>query len=270
VPVSKRIEVGCCPISIVSVLVLGLAVFGCSNSSGGGEGGAAGGGGEGGAGGLATSMLRVVHLAIGVPEIDAARLDFTVVDEGSFNDIAFGRASQRATLPAGMHELNVTEPGGGAPLGSVSWELEPEIQYTVVAYRNSGASSMTDLIVFDEGTDGLEVDSGRVLVGHGADDSTWATVDIVDADASEVLAADLALGGQTEPIDLVAGQHQLGFSVSSPPPTIDEGPFTIDVSADVTSVLIVVDGDLVDASVDATVYVLEPDTMGMIPAIPLE
>ena len=271
-PRRQRIEVGPRVVSSLSIAVLGLVLFGCSSSSGGGGGTAAGGGagGETGAGGMVPSTVRVAHLAVAVPEVDAARLDFTVVDQGSFNDIAFGRASGRATLAAGMHRVEATEPGSGSPLASVTWELEPEGRYTVVAYRNSGEAASTGLVVFDEGTEGLEVDHGRVVIGHGVDDSTWATVAVVDSDASEVLATGLVLGGQTVPIDLVAGPHELGFSVSSVPPMIDEGPFPVDVSTGETTVLIVVDGDFVDASVDATVYILEPDTAGMIPAIPLE
>lgn len=265
-PERQRIGVGPRAVWSLSIAVLGLVVFGCASSSGGGGGA----GGEAGAGGIAPSILRVAHLAVAVPEADAARLDFTVVDQGSFNDIAFGRASGRATLAAGTHRVDATEPGGGPPLASVTWELEPEGRYTVVAYRNSGEAISTGLIVFDEGTEGLEAGRGRIVIGHGADDSTWATVDVVDSDASEVLATGLVLGGQTAPIDLAAGPRELGFSVSSVPPVIDEGPFPVDVSTGETTVLLVVDGDLVDASVDATVYILEPNTTGMIPAIPLE
>lgn len=267
----KWMKDGCTPISILLVLVIGLTSFGCNSLEAGGDTGGVGGGpgGAGGAGGVATAMLRVVHLAVGVPEVDATRLDFTVVDEGSFNGIAFGRASQPATLPSGMHSLDVTEPGGGQLLASVTWELEADGRYTVVAYRDSSESTTTGLMLFDGSADGLAIGSGRVLMGHGADDSTWAMVDVVDSDANEVLAAGLVLGSQTEAIDLAAGEHELGFSVASPPPAIDKGPFPIDVSADETLVIIVVDGDVVDQSVDATVYILGPDTTGMVPAIPL-
>lgn len=213
-------------------------------------------------------MLRVVHLAVGVPGIDEPRLDFTVVDEGSFNGIAFGRASQPAILSAGEHRLNVTYPGGGQLLATLAWELEVDARYTAVAYRDSSQASSTGLILFEDGSDGRPVDRGRVLFGHGADDSTWSTMAVVDSDANQVLATGLVLGSRTEPIDLPAGPHDLGFSVSSPPPAIDQGPFRIDVTIDETLLLIMVDGDIVDGSVDLAVYVLEPDTAGMIPAIP--
>lgn len=213
-------------------------------------------------------MLRVVHLAVGVPGVDEPRLDFTVVDEGSFNGIAFGRASQRALLPAGVHRLHVTGPGGGQPLATLTWDLEVDARYTVVAYRDSSEASSTGLILFEEGSDGRPIDRGWVLIGHGADDSTWSTMALVDSDANQVLATGLVLGSRAEPIELPPGSYDLGFSVSSPPPAIDEGPLRIDVTIDETLLFIVVDGDIVDGSVDLAVYVLEPDTTGMIPAVP--
>jgi hypothetical protein len=255
-------------IHLLSLLALGLGAWGCSDSSGGGGFGAFGG--AGGVGGMPTSMLRVAHLAAGVPEVDDTRLDFTVVDEGSFNSISFGRASRAASLASGVVQVDVTEPGGGLSLASVSVELEADVQYTVAAYRNSDEANGTGLMVFDEGTDGLESGLGRVVIGHAAEDSTWASVDVVDVDTDEVLVSDLGLGEQSEPLDFSAGEHRLGFSTSSVPPAIDEGPFRIAVSANQTAVVIAVDRDVADASVDAAVYVLEPNTSGVIPVIPSE
>jgi len=251
-------------------MLLSVAWLGCSlDSSGGGPGpGTGGGGGEGGAGGVETSSLRVAHLAVGIPEVGATRLDFRVVNQGSFNDIAFGRVSQSAELPSGVHQLDLMLPGGVTPLVGVSWELEADVRYTVVAYRDATAPELTGLIVLEERTNGLAVDRGRVLVGHGADDSTWATVAIVDVSANALLASGLVLGTQIEPVDLEPGPQELGFSISSVPPAIDEGPFEIDVSAGETSVVIPVDENLVDGATDPVIYVLKRGTVGMIPVVP--
>lgn len=253
---------------MVALLALALGSWGCSSFSGGG--GFGGFGGAGGVGGTPTSTLRVAHLAVDVPQADDTRLDFSIKDEGSFNAISFGRASRAPSLASGMVQVEVTQPGGGFPLASVSVELEADVRYTVAAYRNSDEASGTGLMVFDEGTEGLEPGSGRVVVGHGVDDDAWATVDVVDVDTNEVLASDIPLGGQSGPLDFSAGEQRLGFAVSSVPPAIDDGPYRISVAADETAVVMVVDRDVADASVDAAVYLLEPDTSGMIPAVPLE
>lgn len=263
------------PVSPLLALAIGLASFGCDPSfsggpPGGGLAGMGGSGGGGGAGGADTAMLRVVHLAPEVPRSGATEVDFTIADEGSFNSIGFGRASRYGRLSSGVHAVSVTEPGGGAPLASVMPDLEAGFRYTVVAYRNSGEASAMSLMLFEENTDGLGMDSGRVLAGHAADDSSWGVVHLINAGNDEVLAADLVFGTEGDPIDLVAGEYDLGFSVASPPPTIDHGPFRVSVEAAQPLILVVVDTDTIDGSVDPTVYTLTPDTMGMVTATPLE
>jgi hypothetical protein len=260
------------PILTLFVLVVGLASFGCNFSSGGdlGDGGSTGGGGSGGAGGAGgadPAMLRVAHLAPEVPRSGATEVDFTIVDQGSFNSIGFGRVSRYGALSSGVYFLAVTEPGGGPPLATLMPDLEAGVRYTVVAYRDSGAMS---LMLFEERTDGLGIERGLVLAAHAADDSSWGALHLINAGTDEVLAADLAFGIVSDPIDLVAGEYELGFAVASPPPAIDRGPFRASVEAAQSLILVVVDADTADESVDPSVYILTPDTIGMITATPLE
>lgn len=267
-PRATRTLLGGSRIPSILILIHAFAPLGCSLDEG-GIGGSPGPGGVGGAPPLETSMLRVAHLAVGVPALDATELDFTVTDQGSFNGISFGRATPPATLPSDIHQLSVTEPGGVESLADATWELEADVRYTVVAYRKPEATGALGLFVFDEGIDDLEMGHGRVLIGNAADDSTWAMVHVVDSGTGEVVAPSLAPGDQSEPIDLEAGQYELGLSISSAPPAIDLGPFLVDVAADETTILILVDGDVTDGAVEAAVHVLESTTAGMIPAIPL-
>lgn len=259
--------------SILFLVLLDIGSLGCGSSDSGGSGGRGGTGGEGGAGGaggVPTSMLRVVHLAARAPVLGAAQLDFAVVDQGSFNGIAFGRASQWAILPSGLHRLDVTEPGSEEALATLTSELEADARYTVVAYRDASQSNSIGLLLFDYVSQDPVLDRGQVRIAHAADDPTWMTMAVVDADANVVLASGLVLGSRSDPLDLPAGTYQLGFSVSSLPPAIDHGPFPIEVTAGERLFLIVVDRDPVEGSVDLAVYVLGPDTAGMIPTIPLE
>jgi hypothetical protein len=257
--------------SALRALSIGLTLVGCDASGGdfgpGGTGGAAG---TGGMGGSDTAMLRVAHFAPEVPMASATEADFTIADEGSFNSIGFSRVSQYATLPSGSHVVSVTEPGGREPLASMTLELEVDGQYTVVAYRDSREVTAMGLMLFEENTDGLAMDRGRVLVGHGADDSSWRVLSVVDADTDEVYALDLAFGNQAEPADLVADEYVVGFDVSPPSPMIDEGSFRLDVNAGQLSILVVVDNDTVDESVEEAVYAIGPNTSGPVPALPPE
>lgn len=265
---ATRALLGASRIGVVLVLVHALTAFGCAANEGGG-GGSSGFGGVGGAPLVETSTLRVAHVAVGGPGVDSPELDFNIADQGSFNGISFGRATQLATLPSDVHQLSAAEPGRMTPLANVTWELEADVRYTVAAYRERDPVDAIGLFIFDERIDGLELGRGRVLIAHGAADSAWGTLNVVDTGTNEVIAAALAPGDQAQPIDLAAGSYELGLSISSVPPTIDAGPFLIDVAADETTVLILIDEDPSDGSVEGVVYVLEPTTVGAIPAISL-
>jgi hypothetical protein len=108
------------------------------------------------------------------------------------------------------------------------------------------------------------------VVGHGADDSSWPAVNVVDADTSAVLIADLMLGAQSESVELVAGDYALRFDGSSPPPTIEQGPFRANIEPRQSLILFVVDEDTVDDSVGAAVYAIGPDAKGSVPPLPPE
>jgi hypothetical protein len=245
-------------------LAIGLLPNGCSSSSGGS-------GGEGGADGTDMPMLRVAHLAPEVPAAGATRLDFDIVDEGSLNGFGFGRVSDYAALPPGTHTITASRAGTSTQrLGRLTTRLETEGRYTVVAYRDSTEPSALGLLIIDESTVGLAADRSRLLIVHGAGDSAWSTVNVVDADTDDVYAADLMFANQAEPVELLAGAYRLGFDVAPPSPMIDEGPFAVNLLGDEALILLVVDTDTVEASVTAAVYVLGPDTIGSISPLPPE
>lgn len=252
-------------------LAVCLALGGCSSSSSGGFGGFGGTGGGGGMEGAETAQLRVAHFAPEVPSAGATDIDFNIVDEGSFNSIGFGQVTQYAVLRTGIHSVTAREPGArGEPSASVTPELSVDEQYTILGYRHSREAGAMGLLLFEESVSGLAVNNGRLLIGHGADDSSWPALDVVDADTDEVLAADLLFGSLTEPIDLVAGEHRFGLYVASSLPRVERGRFRVNVEMGEVVILIVVDNDTVDASVDAAMYSIGPNTTGSVSALPRE
>lgn len=245
-------------------LAMGLLLGGCSSSSGGSGGG-------GGTAGTDMPMLRVAHLAPEVPSAASTRLDFEIANEGSLNGFSFGRVSDYAALPPGIHTVSASKAGTSTQrLARLTARLELEGRYTVVAYRDSSEPSAMDLLIIDETTVGLSVDRGRLLIVNGADDSSWSGPNVVDADTDEVYAANLMFATQAAPVDLLAGEYSLGLDALPPSPIIDEGPFGVNLEAEQPFILVVVDTDTVDASVAAAVYVIGPTTAGSISALPPE
>ena len=95
-------------------------------------------------------------------------------------------------------------------------------------------------------------------------------MNVVDVDTNDVHAADLMFANQAAPVDLLAGPYSLGFDALPPSPMIDEGPYVVNLQEAEALILVVVDSDTVDASVAAAVYVIGPNTIGLISALPPE
>lgn len=215
------------------------------------------------------ARIRVAHLAPEVPTADDTSVDFVIVDEGSFTAVGFAEVSGYVTLPPDAYFLDVLPAGtSGEPLASTVATLARGGVYTVVAYRDSGESSLTNLFMFEQSTNALAVDRGRVVMANGADDSSWQVVNVVDADTDVVLVSDLLFGTQSDPSDISAGELSFGFDVVPPSPAIDEGPFSAEVVAGEYSILIAVDNDTVDGSVDPSVYAIGPMTEDAITPLP--
>ncbi len=259
------------PVCAALGLTCGVAVACSSSNDLGGSGGAGGIGGAGGEGGQAivTAMLRVAHFAADVPAANATEVDFFVVGEGSFNSIGFGRVTQYGSVPVGPVVVEARALGGGALLATASDDLEAGGRYTFVAYRDRAEPSEMSLMRFDEEVSDLDPARGRVWVGHGVDDTSWATVQLILADAAEVPIAPLAFGEQAAPLDLDAGPHDLGFDTTPPSPTIDYGPFTIDVVGGETLILFAIDRDPIDESASAEVFPIRSGTTGTVDPLPV-
>lgn len=250
-------------------LAIGIALIGCNSSSGMIGTGATGGG--GGMGGSETAMLRVAHFASDVPLASATEMDFVIPGEGSFNSIGFGQVAQYATVRTGRHIVSANEPGaGGELLSSITAPLEIDGRYTIVAYRDSREAAALGLMILEEETAGLAMGSGRVLIGHAADDNSWQTVNVVDFESDQVFAADLVFRGQTVPRDLVAGEYLFDFDVLAPVPIAAQGLFRLNVETGQSSLLIVVDHEVMDESVDVAVYAIGPTTVGPVSPLPSE
>ncbi|MGB5809230.1 MAG: DUF4397 domain-containing protein, partial [Polyangiales bacterium] len=211
--------------------------------------------------GLLPAMLRVAHFAPEVPGIADTELDFTILDQGSFERIAFARASDYATLDPDLYFVDVTPVGvAGAPLAMVAPRVDVNLQYTLVAYRDVDETSGLSVLVAQEDPRGPLFDGGSVVVVHGADDDVWRTVSVVDADTEDVLVTDLAFGSQSAPFDLAAGMYNLRFDGVAPSAMIDQGPVQVRVEPNETLLLVLIDTDVTAGVVDAAVYSLGPST----------
>lgn len=226
--------------------------------------------GMGGSGGSNLAMLRVAHLAPEMPAKEDTTVDFVIVDEGAFTGVPFARVSAFTSLSPDFYTIHVV-PAGTAdePLATTVPTLEAGRRYTLVAHRASGETGSLGFFLFEHDTSGLVPDSGRVVMGHGVDDSSWQSVDVVDTEAEEVLIEDLAFGAQSNPTARPEGVLDFGFDVApSSSSTIDAGPFSFDVPGGAYSVLVVVDQDTADGSVDSAVFAIEPMTEGSIAPLP--
>jgi len=98
-------------------------------------------------------------------------------------------------------------------------------------------------------------DAGRVLIGHGVDDSLWRLVNVVDTATDAVIVPNLEFGAPVPPtpsdsFDIPADKwFHFGFDVSAArfPVLLPAGRFTI---------VVPVDADTRDESVALRVYAI--------------
>ena len=123
------------------------------------------------------------------------------------------------------------------------------------------------MLVLDGRTENLPQGSGRVLVGHGADDSLLDPVDVINVAACpEPIADDLAFGATAGPLDLAVGNVDIAFSLDDNC-GVAAGPLRAGVTADVVTVLVAVDADVNDNSPAPAVYALVGEASGSIPTL---
>lgn len=262
------------------VAALGFALVGCGddaeNGTGGngGAGATGGSGGSGGSGGADMAMVRVAHLAPEVPTMDDTNVDIIVNGTTAIEDLQFAEATGFVSLPAGEYTFGIAAADSTEAVFEFPATLEAGAILTVVAYRTvaSGADAPVGVLVFDGSTEGLAAGNGRVLVGHGADDTLLEPVNVVTPEACPpILLEDFMFGTTTPtPLDLAAGDVQLAFQLtSSPDCQVDAGPLVAGVMADVVTILVAVDTNVMDNMLGPAIYAIVGDFSGNdIPTLP--
>jgi len=257
------------------VAAAALAVMGCSDDE---NGGVAGSGGNGGTGGTpATGNVTAVHLAPEVPSADdtAVALFVNGAEATALGTLEYSQSTGKIALDVGTYNIGIGVSGEAAPLLSVDGVMvTEETDLVVVAYRTN-AELPVDVFVFDNSTEGLAAGSGRVFVGHGANDSALSPVNVVTTDAAEPTSCtDLIPGflfGEIKP-DVAGGDTPLDIADDSvfvaldlddecPPATV--GPVAVPVTDDVVSILVAVDENTEDSS--EVEGALNPELWAIIP-----
>lgn len=234
-------------LSLVAALSFGLIGCGDSNTSSGGEA-------------PDTANVKVVHLAPEVPGADT-NVDILVNGNTAIEDLEYGEATDRVPLAAGDYTFGIAVAGSTDAVISFPATLANGDDLTVVAYRDP--DNVVAVFVFSNSTAQLAPGFGRVFVGHGADDSVLDPVNIavVDGDTCSTLIPDFAFG-TTQPadgvLDLAAGTVNIGFDVADGCAP-EAGPVPVPVNGDVVSILVAVDEDTNDMSLDPELWAIIPD-----------
>ncbi|MGB8329271.1 MAG: DUF4397 domain-containing protein [Polyangiales bacterium] len=265
-------------IRLALVAALGLATLGCGDDASSGSGGTGGSGGSGGTGATGGSggsggtnpgmaMVRVAHLAPDVPSAGDTNVDILVDGVTAIEDLEFAEATGFVELAAGDYEFGIAAAGSTDPVFEFPATLVDGAILTVVAYRTvaSGDNAPVNVLVFDGSTDGLASGQGRVLVGHGADDTLLDPVDVITpAACPPPLLDDFMFGAVAGPLDLPASTVGIAFSLASDSNVCqaDVGPLDAPVTADVVTLLIAVDNDTTDEALAPAVYALIDDFSG--------
>jgi len=253
-------------ISIVAALAFGLV--GCDSSStsnGGGTAGAAGDAGSGGVGGGTEGEATVMaaHFAPEVPAAGDTAVAIYVDGEEvtALGTLSYGQSTGRVTLPApATYDIGIGLPGGDGPLLELEGvALADGDDIAAVAYRTSGDLPVA-LFTYNLSTEGLPSGSGRVFVSHGANDSLLNPVDIIltDEGACPPPLLDQLAFGETKPddgLDLPTDTYNLGFDLDPGDCTAELG-FSAPVTADVTTLVVAVDDDTTDESINPQVWAI--------------
>ncbi len=256
------------------VAALGFALVGCGDDAENGTGGNGGAGATGGSGGSGGSggggemaMVRVAHLAPDVPTMGDTNVDILV--DGpvttTIEDLQFAEATGFVSLPPGEYTFGIAVAGETDPVFEFNATLVSSTIATVVAIRTDVSTSGTDLVnvlVFDGSTDGLAAGSGRVLVGHGADDTGLAAVDVINNDACPpALVEDLLFGTVQTVADLPEADYNVAIAA---PDSCDAaaGPLVAPVTPNVATLLVAVDTNPTGPMLAPAVYALIGDFSG--------
>jgi hypothetical protein len=195
-------------------------------------------------------------------------------EASGIDGLEFGNVTDYVELPAGEYDFGIAAGGTTESVFDVEdVPLAAGGTYTVVAYRDGAEAVPVGVLLFDESAEGLASGEGRVLVGHGADAAAVNPVDIV-TDADAVVVDELAFATIAGPLDLGAGNVNIGFDVDTEAAgggtdandELDVGPLQAPVTADIVTLLVAVDTDT-GAALAPAVYALLPTTSGSIPTL---
>lgn len=263
-------------LGVAIVAVLGLALVGCSDddNGAGGSGGTAGMGGSGGAAGtggtgggdLGGGTITAVHLAPEFPTMMDTGVEIFLDGEGLGVTIEYAESTGRVELPAGDYMVGLGIPGADEPALELMVTIEDGSDFTAVAYRITDDNLPVSVLVFDTSSEGLADGSGRIFVGHGANDPALDPVNIVTVDDPITTCTDLIPDfafGTIFPaegvVDVPATTLRVAFNVTEDcPPVFGDLAVEVPVTADVVTVGVAVDEDLTDG--------LSPQVYGMIDA----
>ncbi|MGB5283385.1 MAG: DUF4397 domain-containing protein [Polyangiales bacterium] len=244
---------------------IAFGLVGCGDDTG-SPGGTAGSGGSGGSG-SEMAMIRVAHLAPEIPSAENTGVDILVDGEASgIEDLQFGNSTEYVELPAGDYTFGIAPTGSTDSVLDVPATLTAGGIFTVVAYRYAAAAVPVNVLLFDDSPDGLATGSGRILVGHGADDSLLNPVTVVNTDTESPIVEDFVFGTIAGPLDLAAGSVNIGFDLTGDGVS-ETPPLQAPITADVVTTLVAVDTDTEDVSLAPAVYALVPTTSGAIPTL---
>lgn len=255
------------------VAAIGFVTVGCGDDDANGAGGAGGAGGTGATGGSGgaggtdgqMAMVRVAHLAPDVPSMDDTNVDILVDGAAAIEDLEFAEATGFVPLPAGDYTFGIAPTGSTDPVFEFDATLAAGQIATVVAIRtvvDTEGDAPVNVLVFDGSTDGLAAGSGRVLVGHGADDSGVAVVDVINNDACPpALVEDFLFGTVRSVGDLPAADYNVAVAgVDSC--VAAAGPLVAPVTPDVATLLVAVDNNVTDGMLSPAIYALIDDFSG--------
>ncbi len=213
-----------------------------------------------------TAQVRIAHLAPEIPTDVDTNVDILVNGNTAITDIEYREATGFVELPVGDYLFGIAAAGSTEPVLEFPATLEAGAVLTVVAYRTvaSGADDPVGVLVFDGSTDGLPMGSGRVIVGHGADDSLLDPVNVLNTGACPPpLLADFEFGEVSASLDLDIAGVNIAFNLpNSPECQVDAGPLAAPITDDVVTILVAVDNNVDDNSLDPAVYAIIGDFAG--------
>jgi len=255
---------------------LAFVLLGCGDGGNGfaGTAGTGGTAGSGGAGGVqtGTAMLTIVHLAPEVPSADDTRLDILVDDAVAIGALRYGESTGRVTLDAGAHRFGLAAAGATEPLISLAATLEDGDDLTLVAYRVNGFPPVR-MLVFNNSTEGLPSGEGRIVLGHGGNDSLLDPIDIILTDelaCPPPLLPQVAFGA-TAPsdgnLDLPEGTLHIGLDRAPFDCYWGGDPVTVTIVPDVVSILVLVDEDTSDQFLNPEIWAIVDASQNPLPLI---